>query len=114
MAKKIVKGLWIPPELAGEFDREVRRLTKLMPERLETGMVGAAALIAFMRLPSDKEKLEAIKVAKSYVLDRAINNLPSHGVGTAEDADRLVADASARRGGRPAARETPRRKKAGG
>jgi len=114
MAKKIVKGLWIPPELAAEFDREVRRLAGLMPERLETGVVGAAALLVFLRLPSDKEKLKVIKAARSYALDKAIKSLPPEGVGTAEDADRVVADTSARQGDRPAGRGTRRRREAGG
>jgi hypothetical protein len=112
MSRKIVKGLWIPPELAEEFDREVQRLASVMPERLETGVVGAAALIAFIRLPSDKEKLEAIKAARSCVVDRAIRNLAAPGIGSAEEADRIVDDASTRPADPQAGREIHPRKKA--
>ena len=114
MGKKIVKGLWIPPALADEFDQDVQRLARITPERLETGVVGAAALLSFIRLPSDKDKLEAIKAAKSYVLDKAIKDLPSQGIGSVEDADRAVDDASARSADRRAGQGTGRRKKAEG
>ena len=75
MIKKIAKGLWIHPQLADDFDSEVERLSALVPGRLETGEVGAAALLTFIRL-SDKRKLEALKEAKSYTLDRIIEQLP--------------------------------------
>lgn len=114
MGKKIVKGLWIPPELAEEFDQEVLRLAQITPERLETGVVGAAALLSFIRLPSDKEKLEAIKAARSYVLDKAINGLSSPGLGSAEDADLAVDDASTRSADQRDGQETRRRRKAEG
>jgi hypothetical protein len=114
MAKKIAKGLWISADLAAEFDQEVQRLARLMPEKLETGEVGAAALLGFLRLPDDKQKLEAIRTAKNYALDKAIQKLPEEPIGTAADADRVVDDASAPPSGQRAGKETRRRRKAGG
>ena len=77
MGKKIAKGLWIPSELAKEFDQEVRRLGQVMCERLEAGQMGSAALLAFLRLPDDKQKLEAIRAARIYSLDKIIEALPA-------------------------------------
>lgn len=114
MAKKIAKGLWISADLAEEFDREVERLAQIMPEKLEAGHVGAAALLTFIRLPDDKQKLEAIRTAKNYALDQALKRLPSEGLGTAEDADRLVDDAAEPPADQQAGKGTRRRKRAGG
>lgn len=114
MANKITKGLWIPAELAAEFDREVQRLARLMPDKLEAGLVGAAAMLTFLRLPSDKAKLEAIRAARNYAIDRALKRLPRGDLATAEDADRLVDDASSSTGARRADTKTPRKKRAEG
>lgn len=114
MAKKIAKGLWISADLAREFDREVERLAQIMPEKLEAGHVGAAALLSFIHLPDDKQKLEAIRAAKNYALDKALKRLPSGDLGTAEDADRVVNGAAGPQVGRQAGKGTPRRRTAGG
>jgi len=113
MAKKIAKGLWISATLAEEFDREVERLAGLMPEKLEAGAVGAAALLSFIHLPDDKQKLEAIKVARNYALDKAIESLPPGELGTAEDAGRVVDAASGRQAERLTRQETRQKRKAG-
>lgn len=92
MGKKIAKGLWIPAKLAEEFDREVERLAELMPDKLETGEVGAAALLLFLRLPGDKQKLSAIKAAKNYVLDKVIASLHQESVSTVVGAKHTLGD----------------------
>jgi len=89
MRRKIAKGLWISPQLAKEFDQEVDYLSALVPGRLETGEVGAAALLTFIRL-SDRQKLEGIKQARDYALDRILEQLPPDGEGITTDTPRVV------------------------
>ena len=76
MSNKVAKGLWLAAELVEAFDREVERLSQLVPDKLESGEVGAAALLTFLSLPDDKQKLEAIRAARNHVLDRVIDSLP--------------------------------------
>lgn len=106
MSRKIAKGLWISEDLAREFDEEVERLSLLMPERLEAGHVGAAALLAFLRLPDDRQKLQAIRAAKNYTLDRVIETLP-HTRGESDQSKGGMQRAGGRHGSKAATREPP-------
>ena len=71
MDKKTGKNLWMDPALIARFDAVVEELADDVGKKLQTGLVGGAALLHFCNLPR-VEQIETLRAFEVYLYDEAI------------------------------------------